>query len=202
MVQIFDMRFKLYHALRSLQWPPYLTVMWVLSDSLKGLYADELSKREVRLADSTLGIVRETILARSVGGLEVAAVRLVDRWGRLQEMRSEERRLLAVQRQRRWCYGLPALWLTFTALAHEIAGSAEHHFGAEFVSGAVAERWNFSELLSESKVPVRVNFQESVPEDSPAVQTILSFLRIVDLAANERELWIDPIEFRTRILGE
>lgn len=181
---------KIYDGLHALERPRYLAAMWLLCGELQSLYREQTLPADGSLMSSTLEVVLEALDSGSGSGGEgaVRAAELDNRWRSVIDAGSEGAQA-----------GLWNAWVTFQALAAEIAGSAGAFEATERLANAATERWRDA-----SPTGFRwINPNEEIDDDSPMARTLRAFEQVVTLVAESpgvtgREL----ADIRSRVFGE
>lgn len=182
-MKVWDAKFRVFDALRAMDWRRYLCAMWVLSAQLRILYNEQMSDLDAPLAEATLDVVREVVAAGSAAGKEARAAELASRWD-----------TVITEGERVASGGLMNTWTTFEGLATEIAGSANRFYAADWVMGAATNRWR-------DPGQRRVGRSEEVSDDSPMARTLIDFERVVAIVAEVSEERLDPVALKEQILG-
>lgn len=199
MMRVKDAEYSIHSGLRGLAWRPYLAAMWILCGELQSLYADKLGDAERPLMASTMDLVRDVAIAGETTALADRAAELANAWNRLRDIREEEVRLSAVAGDTSQG-GLIGVWLTFEALAQEIAGLSGRYDGAEWVAEATTDRWRGAEPGQTG--PIWMNPDETADDASPVARTLITFGRVIAGVAAARDNDWDPIELRAQVYGD
>jgi hypothetical protein len=187
-MRVDDAEDSVYHGLKALPWrPSYLTAMWILCGELRSLYADSTSEDDRPVMALTMDLVREVVIydesPESIG----RARTLVNDWDRVR-----------VAGEAGAPGGLLNVWITFDALAQEIAGLSGRYYATEWVTNAATERWRTWDRPG----PIIVDPDEETDDSSPMAQTLELFGRVVSrVTAMQGPEW-DPMRIRAQIFGQ
>ena len=188
-MRVNDAENAIYEGLLRLDWRPYLAAMWILCGELQTLYAAEFSDAERSLLSPTMDVVREVAAAGESAQLTRQATELAEAW---RDVRNE--------REPEASSGLMNVWATFEGLVQEIADITPRYDGAEWVTNAVTAPW--WEADHHNHVPIWLDPNAEVADDSPTASTLALFQHIVVEVARAKEGDREPRRLRAQIFSD
>jgi hypothetical protein len=134
-----------------------------------------------------MDLVREVIISGESAESTRRAKTLVDDWDRVR-----------IEEGAGASGGLLDTWITFDALAQEVAGLSGRYYATEWVTNAATERWR----TWDGPGPIVVDPDEEADDSSPMAQTLELFGRVISRVSTTRGPEFDPARIRAQIFGQ